>query len=360
MKKNEKELFFELCSFKKQNKEKLNKLLSEAATPTVLGQLFFNRMQGIAFGVLKENNLLNCVNREFRNSLQLAYQQNKKKNESFFHCIRLLTEILKPHKGKYAMLKGALLCAMYPDGYRTSNDVDLLVRPSDVTDIGNTLTSAGFRQGSIVNGEFKQATRREIIESKMTRGETVPYILEINLPYMKFLEVDINFSLDYKNSDIVELENLIDRTTEMTINSIKINTLQKNDFLIHLCGHLYKEASTFPWVKMKRDMTFYKFCDIYMMLSELTPLEIDAFFKRAEELSMKDICSCVIAWTCQLISIESDYALNLALDNLKVKENILYEVIDPSEHKVLQYYEPDIKKRFFCNDRTALLREVIR
>ena len=47
---------------------------------------------------------------------------------------------------------------------------------------------------------FIPAARREIIESRMTRGETVPYVKEVGLPGMRFLEVDINFSLDYKNS----------------------------------------------------------------------------------------------------------------------------------------------------------------
>lgn len=99
------------------------------------------------------------------------------------------------------MLKGAYLCAHYPDGYRTSNDVDLLVLPKDVTTIGNLLARSGFRQGNIRNGEFIPATRQEIIESKMMRGETVPYIKEVDLTFMKFFKVDINFSLDYKNGN---------------------------------------------------------------------------------------------------------------------------------------------------------------
>ena len=78
----EKQLFKSLCSFKSKS---FDENLLDAATPTVLGQLFFNRMQGIAYGVLKNNNLLGKVNREFKNSLKAAYQTNMEKNESFFH-----------------------------------------------------------------------------------------------------------------------------------------------------------------------------------------------------------------------------------------------------------------------------------
>ena len=79
MNKIEKQLFWELCSFIKPNKHKLKLLLNEGATPEVLGQLFFNRMQAVAYGVLKESELLHELNREFRNSLAYAYQQNVEK-----------------------------------------------------------------------------------------------------------------------------------------------------------------------------------------------------------------------------------------------------------------------------------------
>lgn len=72
MKEKEKQLFKALCKFKD---EFADPSLVSFATPSVLGQLFFNRMQGIAFDVLKKNGLLGKVNREFRNSLGAAYEQ---------------------------------------------------------------------------------------------------------------------------------------------------------------------------------------------------------------------------------------------------------------------------------------------
>ncbi len=355
MNKHEKELFWELCGFEKTDKNKLE-LLVHAATPTVLGHLFFNRMQAIAYGTLKQNGLLGRVNREFRNSLAGAYQQNVEKNKSFFQCLEMLSGFLNGYK--YAMLKGALLCGLYPEGYRTSNDIDLLVRPEHVTAIGTALTKAGFKQGNIRNGEFEAASRREIIESKMTRGETVPYILEVNLPYMRFLEVDINFSLDYKNSDTEALESMLNRTTTVTGRYGSIATLDKYDFFIHLCSHLYKEAATLPWVKMKRDMTLYKFCDIYMLLCDFKSEDVLKLFRRAEELQMTEICSCAVLWTNALFGSNNSYAQECARYSLADKEMLLHEVTDPAEHTQRIYTEQDIRARFFANDRMALLQEV--
>ena len=91
MKEKEKQLFKALCKFKDQF---VDTSLIEFATPSVLGHLFFNRMQGIAYDTLKRNGLLVNVNREFRNSLSAAYEQNVQKNESFLKCVVMLSEIL--------------------------------------------------------------------------------------------------------------------------------------------------------------------------------------------------------------------------------------------------------------------------
>ena len=87
-----------------------------------------------------------------------------------------LNRILSSTDRRYAMLKGAVLCGLYPEGYRRANDIDILVHTRDISVIGNILLDNGFKQGHIINGRFEHAQRREIIESKMMRGETVPYI----------------------------------------------------------------------------------------------------------------------------------------------------------------------------------------
>lgn len=358
MKKQEEDLFFELCRFKNKKADEMEALLQDYASPSVLGHLFFNRMQAIAYGTLKDCGLLGLVNREFRNSLAAAHQQNSQKNNSFFDCLGRLCEILSPHTKRYAMLKGALLCQLYPEGYRTSNDVDLLVRPKDVTVIGETLQDAGFRQGHIQNGEFVPASRREIVESKMLRGETVPYILEVNLPQMRYFEVDINFSLDYKNGDTDILSDMLAHTVVNRSGKRGIVTLDPIDFFIHLCTHLYKETTTLPWVKMKRDMTLYKFCDLYMLLHDWTKEDLQSLFQRAEQLGMSDICRAAIVWTDDLFGIRNDEIMENVRLGLLGRESILHEVIAPTEHKKFIYTERDTRTRFFAEDRTALLKEV--
>ena len=357
MKNTEKTLFLELCKFKSPDEELLRSHIKENSTPAVLGELFFNRMQGVAYGVLENAELLGETNREFRNSLRNAYRFNVMLNNDYLECVDFVSRILKPHKDKYAMLKGALLCNMYPKGYRTSNDIDLLVRPNDVTIIETALSNAGFKQGNIRNGEFIPATRREIIESKMTRGETVPYILEVNMSFIRYLEVDINFSLDFKNSDTTALESMLCRTIECKVGNSSLTTLNKYDFFIHLCCHLYKEATTLPWIKIKRDLTLYKFLDIYMLLQSFNESISEQLLLRSAELGVSDICSCVVKWTCDLFDIAAHPLKTLSEKQLENDSIILDRVIAPSEKKFYYYSTQDIKERFFSENRVLLFKE---
>ncbi len=355
MNQKEKELFLELCAFRTPNAKKIERLLkSDAATSDVLGMLFANRMAGVAYHVLKETALLDQVDREFRNSLRNAFLLNEKINEDMLGCVRFLSGELESCGVSYALLKGAYLCHWYPKGCRTSNDIDVLLAPEDIGKVSAILKMAGFKQGHLKNGVFVPATRQEIIESKMTRGETVPFIMETRVPFVKYLEVDLNFSLDYKNSDDTVLKEMLARTQVMTVGSARIRTLDRYDFLIHLCTHLYKEATTIPWIRMKRDMTFYKFCDIYGLLQDFSADDLDTLLSKAVEMSVqKEVLYC-------LSGIKAFFGLSDCENYEKLmKEKIeLNDVIAPTEKKMYRYTEKDIKKRFFTKDRATLLREV--
>lgn len=355
MNEKEKQLFKELCKFKNSWNDPS---LIEFATPAVLGHLFFNRMQGVAYDTLKRSGLLGKVNREFRNSLRAAYDQNVQKNQSFYKCVDRLSQILSSQNGKVAMLKGAYLCAHYPDGYRTSNDVDLLVLPKDVTTIGALLSANGFEQGNIRDGEFIPATRKEIIESKMMRGETVPYIKEVNLPCMKFFEVDINFSLDYKNGNSNVLADMLSKVCMKEEKGVSIPTLSDADFFLHLCAHLYKEATTLPWIEMHRDMTLYKYCDIYMLLSEMDEKQLLRVFDRAKVLSMEKVCAYAILETSGLFDIDHTLARSMACAILKDDPNFCLKVVSPKDKKLLMYQTANATERFFMDSRAKDLKEV--
>lgn len=355
MKKEEKDLFKSLCSFRNDS---FDESLLKYATPEVLGHLFFNRMHSIAYGNLMKRGLLNRVNREFRNSLKEGYDACYEKNIYYHQCVDYVEKILRSCNCKFAFLKGACLYRLYPDGFRTANDLDILVAPNDVSKISRALLNVGFVQGFIKNDVLMPANRREIIESKMTRGETVPFIKKVDYPHLKYFEIDINFSLDYKNSEPILLKQMLEKVQNVSIRGVGIPTLSEQDFFIHLCTHLYKEAASMPWVIMNRDMTLYKYCDIYLLLTDMTKRQIDKMFERAVSMNLEKNCAFAILQTAQLFNLTNLYAVEIASEVLKDDPEFIHSVISPSNGKLYIYHEKDISERFFNCNRINLLREV--
>ena len=357
MEEYEKELFFELCRFKEPNKEKIERMINEGgASSCTLGALFSNRMAGVAGGVLKNAAPDARVDREFRNSLMSIVLVNGKINDDYFLCVNTLCQILDRSNIPYAFLKGAYLCAWYPRGYRTSNDIDILVSPRDVGKMTSLLKGLGFEQGYIKNGEFIAASREQIIRARMTRGETVPFIKEVNMPYMRFLEVDLNFSLDYKNGSAEDIEKMLGSARTVEIGACKVHTLDSIDFILHLCAHLYKEATTLFWVETKRDMTFYKYCDIYSLVCELDDKSIKELISRAIERKCENALLYALFSTDAFFGYHSETVKQYIKSNYS--EDVGY-VISPEDQKRYRFDETDIVKLFFCRDRSDILREVV-
>ena len=358
MREEEKKLFWELCRFRDSSPERLQKLLTvRANTPAVLGHLFSNRMAGVAYGVLRDSGMLQAAGREFRAALKNAWEQNLWRNESYCRCLSLLADTLRDCEDRYAMLKGAYLCGWYPEGMRTANDIDILVMDRDIAAMDECLQQAGFRQGYIGDGRFTPATREEIITSRMMRGETVPYVRRMNLPFCEYMEVDLNFSLDYKRAKGEEIAGWLANAQTVSSGGCTIRTLDRQDFLLHLCCHLYKEAATWPWVEMRRDMTLYKFCDIYALIHDWKEADFQALEQRISRREAGTACFYALSLTKALFSEEAP-ALEVFLKRIAPPkpDALLKTVIDPATKRVYAYPEMTAEERFFAEDRTTLLK----
>ncbi len=356
---SEQELFWCLCRFLDPDRERIAALLQAGAgTPAVLGQLLYNRMAGVGYHMLAKTRTLDLASREFRNTLRDVQLLSIEKNHSFVQCRNFVTDILEKSGAEYALLKGAYLCELYPPGCRTANDVDVLAEGKWITAIGNALQKAGFRQGYIKGDMFVPASRKEIIHRKMTRGETVPYFLEVGLPYMPYLEVDINFSLDYKNTIDTALPAFVSEANLRKIGENYYRTLSEPHFLLHLCMHLYKEATTYPWVQMGRDMNLYKFCDLYVLLMQYTLQDYKTLAVQAEKFGLLSQCCWALSAVQMLLQIEDPMLLGFLARYAPENLQNLDSVVDPVGKREFVYENSDLRQRFFAENRIALLREV--
>lgn len=353
-------LILELCKFKSPDPERLAALIGECTDfPGVLGQLLYNRMGGAAYYTLEKCALLSDVNREFRNTLKAIYMSNRLQTDSFLKARDLLAGVLAGVDVPYALLKGGYLVGLYPNGLRTSNDFDLLVSQRDIKAIADCLRSSGFQQGYIRENRFIPATRAEILSSRMNRGETVPFIREIGLPMMPFCEVDINFSLDFQARQHTDTVSVLLGRAEKRIETASgwLFTLSPADFALHLCAHLYKEATVFNWVEMGRDLSLYKFSDLYLLLADGLDAETaEQIARRAAEHGLQKECTYALRYTKELYGMENP-KLDYLLETIVPTDlSFMKRILRPADNRVFQYDMPFIDW-MFCHQRKEMLYE---
>ncbi|MCI8371700.1 MAG: nucleotidyltransferase family protein [Lachnospiraceae bacterium] len=356
--KQECSLVLELCRFCKPDQEEIQLLLEQTLDyPFVLGHLLYNRMGAVACRTLRNCNLPGNINREFASVLNTQYEADVKKAESFASAVDLIIQVLEQADFPYALLKGVYLHTIYPKGLRTSNDVDILVEPKHITSLSRLLTAYGWRQGTIRNGVFYPAARLDIIHSRMNRGETIPFIKEVRLPGLPYCEVDINFSLySTANQSTEPVSKMLEKRQRLIKDSAY--TLCPEDFLIHLCMHLYKEATVINWVDMGRDLSLYKFCDIYV----LTGLWMDAVFAknvrdRVCTYGLEKECFYALYYARELFQI-NDRFYDWLLDAIRPPQTAyLKEIVNVSGRKRF-YYDKGFIEWFFCGNRKEHLKEI--
>lgn len=251
-----------------------------------------HRMEGLAYSVLLSHKMQCYFPKRFLELLRVKYQNNIRHYEFVRASISYLAKLFPASGPKYGFLKGAyLIPEVYLRGQRTCNDIDILVNSSDVSVFQRILQNNGFVQGHYQRetDTIITATRREVINSRLNYGETIPFIKRFG-DSNTILEVDINFTVDYqardKNGIVRQLLNHLDT---YVINDSLVPTLNKVGFLIHLCCHLYKEATVWDW--MDKSAEIYKYCDIFVFISKFGNDKFySEFLKAAKQLGLEKEC----------------------------------------------------------------------
>lgn len=322
---------------------------------TLFGQIVLNKMVGIAAGNIQ----MPSLNPEIRKAIQLLHKNYLYKSTVFKKHLKHLANILVDADFPYALLKGAFLSAnIYEAGQRTSNDIDILISAEHVSRLQKLLLQNGFVQGfAQKDNTIRQATRREIIDAKMNTGETVPFVKNI---MGELLEVDINFSLDFKTSAGNTVAAFLENTVQADFEDVHFKVLDPVHFLLHLSCHLYKEATTYDWVVRRRDLMLYKFCDIYMFIRKYA--DTDYFAKLIQEIERYGLtkeCYYTFENTSEIYPtlnrIQGFFELKEAIRPALV--DFMKQILHPRKKKLFSY-SMSFTDWFFCPDRIAQLKEI--
>ena len=255
-----------------------------------------------------------------------------------------LSARLECMKLSHSFLKGVVLTGeIYDFGQRCSNDVDLLIAPKDLSKTSNILKSLGYVQGLYRDGSIKVFDRAEIIRRRMNWGEVAPFVKLVEDDIAHFVEIDINFSLDWMPKNASLTEKFLQNTT---VSNNGIRALDAEHCLVFLCVHLYKEAYILSMVKHFKDIEVYKYIDIFKIVNLI---DKERFWRLSDMYGLK--LQCEYALYCTNILFPS-------LD-LKIKKpKNLDKVIDPESRNKEHKWDISFIERLYNTSRLDYLRMI--
>lgn len=346
------EVLFRLSDIYNQEEVHFDNCLGE----NLFGKLILHRIENIAYKKLLQSGSNMGV---YKNSFEVLYKESIERVALYEKDLSFVCNFMKEAKFKYALLKGAFLIPfVYERGLRYSNDIDILIDEKDIDACQEILLKNGFIQGRVIGDVLQPATRKEVILSRMNYGETIPFCKPCE---NRYIFVDINFSLDYKPA--IErriIQNMLDNVIEISWNNCQIRTLDISNFVIHLCMHLYKEATTLDWVKRRKDLNLYKFNDLNMIfhdcIDENTYKQIK---KLIIEYGVQKECFYALLYASKIYHTLENMGNYIELLNAIQPEDLAYlsQIVDPENKKVF-VYNMSFQEWFACENRVEQLFEV--
>ena len=326
---------------------------------SLLGFLEVNKLCGYFYNKCKELNI--ALPKQIEALLNKTYLYQKVKNKVLRTFILKLSYELEINHINYAFLKGSILSnssfnanedSFYKIGVRVSNDIDILVSNVDLGKVEKILKKLNFKQGYYDSNKNKiiPFSRKEIINRRMNRGETAPWVLKLTNAIVPFVEIDINLSFNETAYDNLPCQVLNNTICYKTINHDLIRSLEKYDFIIHLIVHAYKELSLTFMVKRNKDILLYKFLDIYLLLNGNIDLLI--LLEKIKKYKLEKEAYVVINTTSILFNCDS---LKHYLSNFpEIKKVYIKDYTNKKDY----FFKKDVNERILNYDNSKYLKEI--
>lgn len=240
----------------------------------ILYQSVHHRISGLLVNALKGSNTWDRCETHVRRALAAVVQNTKVQNMVLEEYLALISAALDKAGIQFALLKGpALVHLVYDDkSFRQYGDLDFLISRQQAEQVTQVMSELGFMQGTydIVSGKMEPISRAEKVRRTIFTHELPEFVKADDRLLEKVVIVDFNTQLQWrgvKGPDPTSLASkLLEDAVEISVEGVGIKVANPEDFLLHLCMHLYSEAVYFHWhtnwVRDKNDLNLIKICDI--------------------------------------------------------------------------------------------------
>lgn len=317
----------------------------------IIGLLYSHRVAGLFYNRAKKINLQMPYKAE--KLLSGIYSEQIRRNVFMRGQLSEVSKAMIERRVACIFPKGSFLSnmkdeeAIYTDGERISNDIDIIVNPNGITAVSEVLTELGYIQGryDALKGEIVPFTRLEILTRRMNRGETAPYIKLTGNPEFPFIEADINFSLGNVPEAYSGLLSEMVAAGKIYEGKVPLLVSDPELFFLQLILHQYKESALYFMVERGKDLELYKLADIYYLWnSEL--VNRDRLREIIEKYKLTYEVSAVFGQVGRVFSTNTFYGF-IRDGDIPVISMGLPQVIDYSSKKT--YYWKELETERICS-----------
>ena len=255
------EIFVLLCrlTFEEEKVNQIRRIVQSASLNW--GLVFYYAILHKASTLIYHNiqilELQTAFPKYLREILEAANKALEHQNKLYIAETERIVKECNNHNVIVAPVKGAYLIPKLYQDYRIRfmGDIDLLVKRQDVRTIKDIMEKVGYVQGSFDRKakKIRLINRQEELFWKLNMSNLYPYVKTIEDEYLETYKVDFRFSLDDSRNESAVNEML---------DSFHENHMSYEHYLIHLCTHLYNEATKVQFVTWGKDLNLIKFCDI--------------------------------------------------------------------------------------------------
>lgn len=286
--------------------------------------------------------------------LQFHYLGTKERNKKYFESMKVILAKMNDIGVECIPLKGAyLIPEVYKDnGVRTVNDIDFLIKKSDMLKVREAMNSLDYFEGEYdsVDNIIKKPKREKMILWKTQMNSMHPFKKVVDCEYTKFLEFDFSFSLDFE---------LKTEPVDVMVSRAKRGNnflqLKPSDFFIHQCCHHYKEASNTAWVIFNSDINLIKFCDVReFIIREMNAKEFDDAISFAKEYGFEK----AVYFTLFYLKIiyDDNYEEEL-LERLEIKDTSFLNKFGERDYDNPMVWKKDFWQRMFYSNQDELIEK---
>lgn len=301
---------------------------------SILGFLTYHKVAGLAYEKIKKIGV-RSFDYPIYISTYMINQAQKIRAEEQNRWINLISNELIKANIKHAFLKGSVLNnTLYNHGSRISNDIDILINKKSITKVTKILINLGFVQGkyNYTTKTIKKFTKEEKSKSILTRGETAPFVLKTDNPFIETIDVDLNFSIDWQPSNTKIVKDFLDQSLLISKNDgQKIYSLNTYSNFLQLCSHFYKDSAIIDILKKRKIIDLYKIVDIYYFIKKyFDEINFDYLFSQIKKYNLEKHVYFTLIYVTKLFPDCKNNAITELIKKTKQKNvlNIIHAQYD--------------------------------